>query len=316
MRRFSIMGLAICAAFALSPAGIAISAEPAAKAPNATAGGPTPPASVLQGQSVPIQGQIQVSGQVTVGAQPEAPAEKKPVRKSAPKKAPVPDPHWEYEGLHGPENWGKLKAEYRLCSDGKQQSPIDIQGGTPLDLPPIRFSYLPASFSVVDNGHTIQLTLNGAGSIEVDGVRYEFVQMHFHHPAEEKIDGKSFEMVAHLVHRSASGALAVVAVLMTQGSENPVFAPIWGRMPLKRDVPVSSSGATLDLSLVLPRNKAYFKYLGSLTTPPCSENVLWLVMKRPVELSAGQIAAFRQRYANNARPIQRRNERWIQETQQ
>jgi len=155
---------------------------------------------------------------------------------------------------------------------------------------------------IVDNGHTVQVALD-AGSLTVTGKTYEFVQFHFHKPSEEKINGQGFDMVAHLVHRADDGKLAVVAVLLERGAENPFIQTLWNNLPLERQQEVRVA-ASLDLNALLPANRNYFTYMGSLTTPPCSEGVLWLVMKQPVAVSPDQIAVFSRLYPRNARPIQ------------
>lgn len=210
--------------------------------------------------------------------------------------------HWSYEGMGGPENWGKLDPKNSLCASGSRQSPIDIRDGIKVDLEPIRFDYRPAAFRIVDNGHTVQVALD-AGSLTITGKTYQFVQFHFHKPSEERIDGRAFDMVAHLVHKSDDGQLAVVAVLLERGDENPFIQTLWNNLPLERnqEVRVASS---IDLNALLPAKRTYYTYMGSLTTPPCSEGVLWLVMKQPASISGDQISIFSRLYPRNARPIQ------------
>jgi carbonic anhydrase len=140
---------------------------------------------------------------------------------------------WSYEGEGRPENWGKLRPDYATCANGQRQSPIDIRDGFRVDLEPIRFTYRPSQFRVIDNGHTVQVDVGGS-HIGLLGKTYDLVQFHFHRPAEERIDGQSFEMVIHLVHKSEDGELAVVAVLLEQGLENPLIQSIWNNLPWKR----------------------------------------------------------------------------------
>ncbi len=210
--------------------------------------------------------------------------------------------HWSYEGEGGPENWARLDAKNVLCSTGQRQSPIDIRDGIRVDLEAIRFDYRPSAFRIIDNGHTVQVAVNGGG-ISLGGRNYELVQFHFHKPAEEKVNGRSFDMVAHLVHRSDDGKLAVVAVLMERGSENPFVQTLWNNLPLERNQEVNVA-QSIDLNALLPENRNYYTYMGSLTTPPCSEGVLWLVIKQTVPVSADQVAIFSRLYRNNARPVQ------------
>jgi carbonic anhydrase len=220
--------------------------------------------------------------------------------------------NWSYEGDGGPENWAKLDPKNNLCASGQRQSPIDIRDGIRVDLEPIKFDYKPSTFRIVDNGHTVQVAVGG-GSITITGKTYELVQFHFHKPSEEKIDGRGFDMVAHLVHRADDGKLAVVAVLLEKGTENPFVQTLWNNLPLEKNMEVSPPSAAIDLNAFLPTNRNYYTYMGSLTTPPCSEGVLWLVLRQPVSVSAEQVGIFSRLYRNNARPIQPAGARLIKE---
>ena len=218
---------------------------------------------------------------------------------------------WAYEGPGGPENWHKLDPANAACASGQRQSPIDIRDGIKVDLEPIRFDYRPSAFRIVDNGHTVQASLD-AGSLTVTGKTYEFVQLHFHKPAEEKVNGQGFDMVAHLVHKSFDGKLAVVAVLFERGAENAFVQSLWNAIPLERNQEVRAA-TSIDLATLLPANRNYYTYMGSLTEPPCTEGVLWLVMKQPVAVSPEQIAIFSRLYPRNARPVQATAGRLIKE---
>lgn len=211
--------------------------------------------------------------------------------------------HWDYEGEGRPENWSKLDPKNIACAIGQRQSPIDIRDGIKVDLESIKFNYRPSTFRIVDNGHTVQVEV-GDSSINLTGKNYELVQFHFHRPSEEKINGQRFDMVVHLVHKSDEGQLAVVAVLLERGSENPFIQTLWNNLPLEKNVPVQPPSAVIDPATLLPATRSYYTYMGSLTTPPCSEDVLWLVMKQPVQVSLEQINIFSRLYKNNARPIQ------------
>jgi carbonic anhydrase len=220
--------------------------------------------------------------------------------------AQVPDghaAHWSYGGAGGPEQWGQMNPEFSTCSSGTRQSPIDIRSGVRVDLEPIQFDYRATGFRVVDNGHTIQVNLDGGNSIEVQGRRYDLLQFHFHRPSEERIDGRQFDMVAHLVHKDPEGRLAVVAVLLDRGSAHPLVQTIWNNLPLEKGSEVAVR-STLDMNHLLPADRRYFTYMGSLTTPPCSEGVLWMVMQQPVPIATDQIGVFSRLYPMNARPIQ------------
>jgi carbonic anhydrase len=221
--------------------------------------------------------------------------------------------HWSYGGEGGPEAWGQLKPEFATCATGSRQSPIDIRSGVKVDLEPIQFDYRPTGFSVVDNGHTIQVNLAGGNSIEVQGRRFDLLQFHFHRPSEERVNGRQFDMVAHLVHKDPEGRLAVVAVLLDRGSAQPLVQTVWNNLPLERGVeqPVRTE---LDMNHLLPADRRYFTYMGSLTTPPCSEGVLWLVLQQPMPVATEQVNVFTRLYPMNARPIQQAGGRLIKQS--
>lgn len=211
--------------------------------------------------------------------------------------------HWGYDGGANPEAWGRLKPEFAKCSTGTRQSPIDIQGGIRVDLEPVQFDYKPTAFRVLDNGHTVQVNVGPGNWIEVNGRRFELVQFHFHRPSEERIEGKQFDMVVHLVHKDLDGRLAVVAVLLERGSAHGVVQSVWNNLPLEKGEEQAARGL-LNVADLLPAERSYFTYMGSLTTPPCSEGVLWMVMKTPMPISDMQIGIFAHLYPMNARPVQ------------
>jgi carbonic anhydrase len=221
--------------------------------------------------------------------------------------------HWSYEGAGGPEGWGRMKPEFAKCSTGTRQSPIDIRDGIKVSLDAVAFDYKPSAFRVVDNGHTVQVNVGPGNSIEVMGRRYDLLQFHFHRPSEERIDGKQFDMVVHLVHKDLEGRLAVVAVLLERGSALPIVQSVWNNLPLEKGDEVAAR-LPLDLGALLPTERSYFTYMGSLTTPPCSEGVLWMVMKNPLQVSADQIGIFSRLYPMNARPVQSASGRLIKES--
>ncbi|MBS0348296.1 MAG: carbonic anhydrase family protein [Proteobacteria bacterium] len=222
--------------------------------------------------------------------------------------------HWSYEGDNGPPNWGSLKPEWQLCGNGERQSPIDIREGIKVDLEPIRFDYRLSNFRIVDNGHTIQVNLGQGNTMSVMGRVYDLVQFHFHRPSEERVNGRGFDMVVHLVHKDLDGRLAVVAVLLERGQAHSLIQTLWNNLPLEKNVDYSPEGVSIDLNQFLPENRSYYTYMGSLTTPPCSEGVLWMVMKQPQPVAAEQIAIFSRLYPMNARPIQSVRGRLIKES--
>ncbi|MBK1681885.1 carbonic anhydrase [Rhodocyclus tenuis] len=221
--------------------------------------------------------------------------------------------HWSYTGETGPENWGRLSSEWAQCANGRRQSPIDIRDGIRVDLDPLAFDYRPSSFSVLDNGHTVQVTLAG-GTLTLLGNIYQLKQFHFHQPAEERVNGRAAAMSLHMVHQAADGRLAVVAVALERGAENPVIQMVWNHLPLEANEDLSPPGRVIDASELLPKDRAYYTYMGSLTTPPCSEGVLWLVFKQPLSVSPEQIAIFARLHPGNARPVQPASGRLIKES--
>jgi carbonic anhydrase len=221
--------------------------------------------------------------------------------------------HWDYSGPGGPQAWGVMKSDFALCSSGQRQSPIDIRDGIRVDLEPIKFDYHPTAFRVIDNGHTVQVNLDPGNAISVMGRRFELVQFHFHRPSEERINGRQFAMVAHLVHKDLEGKLAVVAVLIDPGKAHPVVQQVWNNLPLEKNEE-QRAGTLLDVAALLPDNRTYYTYMGSLTTPPCSEGVLWMVLKQPAEVSLDQIGIFARLYPMNARPTQPGSGRLIKES--
>ena len=193
--------------------------------------------------------------------------------------------------------------------------PIDIRDGARLGLEPIRFDYKPAQLRMIDNGHTVQVNYAEGSSIVVAGERFELKQFHFHKPAEERIEGRAYDMVAHLVHQSVDGRLAVVAVLFEAGDlPNAFIDALWPHLPLEPHREVAPLEVTVDINALLPEARNYYTYMGSLTTPPCSEGVLWLVLKTPVQVSREQVGVFGRLYAMNARPVQPANGRLIKES--
>ncbi len=242
---------------------------------------------------------------------------KKPAKGKKGKEEPPPPhvtPHWSYSGANGADKWGSLDNEFATCGVGQRQSPIDIRRTVKADLPPIQFAYKPVPLAIVDNGHSIKVDTANAGGLVVDGESYELVQFHFHKPSEEKINGKAYDMVVHLVHQSKGGKLAVIAVLMEAGKEQKLIRTLWTHLPLEQEKPVVREDVKIDPMQLIPPKPGYYTFLGSLTTPPCTEGVLWLVMKTPIQVSKEQLASFATVYKNNARPVQATNGRVIKES--
>ena len=227
--------------------------------------------------------------------------------------APKISHHWDYEGEFGPENWGKINPAWSQCGTGKRQSPIDIRDGMKVDLDEIDFNYRYSDYTEVDNGKTVQVNVGRGNFMTIGNQSYELVQFHFHRPSEEKINGKGTEMVIHLEHRGPGGKLAIVAVLLERGKANDAIQTVWNNIPLEKNQLVSP-GEPLDPLELLPERRAYYTYMGSQTTPPCTENVLWLVMKQPMTASPAQMALFSRLYPLNARPVQESEGRMVKES--
>lgn len=204
--------------------------------------------------------------------------------------------HWSYEGAKGPEKLGSIDA---ACS-GSQQSPIDITATIRAREPPLRINWSKRPDTIVNNGHTIQLDFAEGDTLDVNDRKYVLGQFHFHHPSEHFIEGKRFAMEVHFVHAGTDG-LAVISVLMVAGKPNTMFKKIASTMPREEGLPVPADPAIRPRGL-LPAQRTYYYYEGSLTTPPCSERVDWIVLTQPIEVDGEDIARFAELYPMNARP--------------
>ena len=262
---------------------------------------------------------------LSCGQQPAAKADQPRVKDTVTtehKSTSIRPVHWGYEGDSGPSSWSTLSPTYALCAEGKQQSPInilksDVQGGKSWKL-----DYKSTSFHVahtehmegiVDNGHTIQVNVDDGSTLTFDGKIYTLKQFHFHTPSEHTFDGKHQPMEMHLVHQSEDGSLAVIGVLIKVGKEpNPSFEKIIANLPGGKGESKHFTDESIDLKFNLKDNSFAYHYVGSLTTPPCSENVQWLVLREMLSLTVEQIDAFSSRIAPNNRPTQEMNERTIQ----
>ena len=223
-------------------------------------------------------------------------------------------PHWSYSGPTGPSHWSVLEKDFDTCGVGTAQSPIDIRDENVQrsDLPSIEFGYKPSKLVIVDNGHTIQVNYAPGSFITIGEKRYELVQFHFHKPSEEAVNGKRYDMVVHLVHRDSAGHLGVVAVLLAAGGrDNALIKTLWDHVPKTKEAEATVDAVTIDATDLLPANRAYFTFVGSLTTPPCSEGVTWFVLQNPTVVSKDEVARFAKWYPKNARPIQPLNGREI-----
>lgn len=231
------------------------------------------------------------------------------------------DPVWHYEGAEGPERWGALSPKFATCGDGRSQSPVDIAEtvmGT--DVRALKTNLLPGSLRIahhehvadgINNGHTIQVNVEGAESLTIGNDTYELVQYHFHNESEHTVKGRHYPMEMHLVHKAPDGKLAVIGVFIEEGAPNPAFDPIWNNLPNKKGEESHYPNANVDVDKLLPTSRASYRYDGSLSTPPCSEGVRWIVMTTPIQLSGEQIKAFTAIIHDNNRPTQPLNGRLV-----
>ena len=221
--------------------------------------------------------------------------------------------HWTYEGKEGPENWAKLSPEFTACEIGRNQSPINIENTMSASLKPIRgIQKFPAK-DISNNGHTVQVNFKEGNMLVLDSTAYQMKQVHFHAPSENRIHDKSFPLEAHFVHSDSKGNLTVIGVMFKEGAANLGLAKLWAQIPNKEDEPVVLKNRVIPSEL-MPENRSYYRYSGSLTTPPCTEGVRWIIMKTPMTASKEQIEAFKHaiNHSNN-RPVQALNGRLIAE---
>jgi carbonic anhydrase len=217
-------------------------------------------------------------------------------------------PRWGYEGETGPANWGK---QYPTCAEGKSQSPLNIVGPFDKSTTTLKADYKPGVLKLVNNGHTIQVNVSPGSTLKVGNESYELVYFHFRRPSEEQIDGKPMAMEMHMVHKSADGKLAVLAVLMRESAvQNRTLWSIWKNMPAKEGPEVEVASVSINPATLLPESLAHYSYDGSLTTPPCTEGVKFFVLKSPIGIQREMIDSFP--FKMNARPVQPLNGRKIQ----
>ncbi|NOX42581.1 MAG: carbonic anhydrase family protein [Gammaproteobacteria bacterium] len=217
--------------------------------------------------------------------------------------------NWGYEGSTGPDHWAAMKQEFAVCSEGKRQSPINIDRSVSADLGTIEFNYNDTKIEVVNNGHTIQVNNSADSSIKIGAGKFELLQFHFHSPSENTVGNKPFDMEMHLVHKNDQGELAVVGVFLKTGGANNQLSKFWKEMPKSKDKKMLT--ASINPKDLLPANKSFYHFKGSLTTPPCSEGVSWFVMKDAVDVSKDQVKEFLAIVGNNARPVQADNGRFV-----
>jgi len=217
--------------------------------------------------------------------------------------------HWSYEGNSKPENWAKLDAKFKVCAVGTEQSPVNLSGAVTAQPDNLALKWSSEPFQVINNGHTIQANTGGTNTLDLDGKSYSLKQFHFHAPSEHALDNKRSAMEVHFVHAAADGGLTVVGVFMKVGKANAAFRDVMANAPAKEGE--SKTKTTIDPNVMLPEKRGHFRYEGSLTTPPCSEIVNWVVMENPIEVAEADVAAFVKLFPNNARPLQALNRRFL-----
>ncbi len=297
------------------------SGDAATDAAKADAGATRKP---VEAKGAPPQSEGAEEGDTVAQPAAPAPAKEKPVAKAkagasagkATAKTEEAKPAktaWTYDGPAGATHWHKLSPEYAACGEGKRQSPIDIRDGVRSQQEPLVFNYKPSALKVHNNGRTLEVPYEAGSQLSIGGTPYELVGFHFHRPSEERINGRRFDMSAHLMHRSADGQWLAVAVVFMAGDEHPFIKTLWNSIPLDAGMVEQAGAVKIDASQLLPKLRGYYTFMGSLTEPPCTEGVRWIVMRTPVQMSRNQLEIFGRLYEMNARPVQPANGRLIKE---
>ncbi len=212
--------------------------------------------------------------------------------------------HWGYSGHGAPAHWGELDPAFEICGSGVNQSPIDLTGFIEAEMKPITFNYTGLATEILNNGHSIQANYAAGSTMTVAGKTFELKQFHFHSPSENTINGEFFPMEGHFVHADKDGNLAVIAVMYKIGDANGGMEKLWKQIPAKVGDKVALASQVKAEELI-PEDKDYYRFNGSLTTPPCSEGVVWIVMKKPVTVSEAQVKQFTDVMGMpNNRPVQ------------
>ena len=255
------------------------------------------------GQKVNILSECQRKSMTQEGPNKQADSKDKHAKKDGNKGHDI---HWGYEGDDGPEHWG---ANFPICAKGKKQSPLNIVGPFEKGKDTIAVSYKEGPLKILNNGHTIQVNVEPGSKLTVNKEEFDLLQFHFHRPSEEQINGKNSAMVAHFVHKSAAGKLAVIGVLLNEGKDNAAIKTLWANLPPKEGEEYVPAKVKFNPSQLIPASLSYYAYEGSLTTPPCTEGVNFYILKTSVDISKAQLAKFP--FKMNARPVQNLNGRKI-----
>lgn len=223
------------------------------------------------------------------------------------------DSKWSYAGKSGPDRWAKLDKDFALCAEGVAQSPVDIPDAKVRkgDFPSMLFHYQAAPLSIDLEPHTISVKFAPGSAMTIESGRFDLQELEFRRPAEHKVDGKSHELEVLLIHRTKDAKSAILVIPFNRGKENAAIKKILDNLPAAKGKTNTVQGVTINAVEVLPDNKDYYAYAGSMDTPPCTENVEWFIFKRPSTLSADQLARIAKLYPPNARPTQPINGRDI-----
>lgn len=271
------------------------------------------PAAGAAAPAAPSSSAKPAAGAPSSAAAPAKAAEEKP---APPKPAAPPVPtNWSFDGERGPAAWGKLHPSFASCERGRFQSPIDIRDGVGVDLPRLEFAYAASRFRVTDSGKTLVIEPAEPGSFSVQGAFHRLSRIEVRHPAEMQVNGKAADMSLNFHHVGTDKRVSIVSVpLSATGKENPAVQQILNNLPLLSNQPVESGELRIDFNQLVPTDSGYFTFMGSFTAPPCTEGVVWYVMKNPVLISPEQLAIFARLYPKSARPVQPTNNRLIKES--
>lgn len=228
-------------------------------------------------------------------------------------KAKAKKTDWSYSGTEGPDNWGKINPAFSACDSGYNQSPVNIEKTVVASLKPLKSVQIYAAKDIVNNGNTVLVNFKPGNTLQVDNKPYLLQKLSFHAPSEHKIQNKAYPLEAQFLYADAKGSQSIIAVMFTKGTANAALANLWVKMPNEVGAPIALIKPVLPREL-MPKNQSYFRFSGSLTTPPCSEGVRWIIMKTPMTASTPQIVQLERalRYPNN-RPLQELNGRLIVE---
>lgn len=222
---------------------------------------------------------------------------------------------WSYTGEQGPKSWGTLDQAYAACVNGSEQSPVNIESSqvkTDEKIENVITQYKPTTLSLINNGHTVQINdASGDNKIILAGTEYRLIQFHFHTPSEHQFNGRQYAMELHLVHQNANDELAVLGLMIQEGANNENLQSVWDALPKEKTEEEVAISESIDLEALLPQVQTFVYYKGSLTTPPCTEDVQWVILEQPIEMSKEQVDIFRGIFPDNHRPVQPLNEREI-----